>query len=653
MSAPVPAPARTSAALIAAAQAQGLLPPQAGSDWQRAHPPAPAWPLAAMSFIGAQLVALPLLMLLALLANEAGFELLNTPNALIASAPLLAAALLLLRWRPGMFLQQMAFSLLVCGLILLALGMLDWPTLTQLLMLLLTLTALVLLTPTPWVQAILAALATGVALCIWPQLHAMPGKYDGFLAFPHAPSAAALALLWALAVASEQRWRPGRWLARVQPALGGMGVALLLAAACASGLRLRPWGRAAGSADVADAGLAALLRLDAPAALQMALVTAAACWLAWHWQLHRAGDAAGDPRGQARLALAWAVWLLACLAMPLAGVVALVAAVALGTGRRALAGLALAVLLLGLSGFYYALAWPLTDKAALLAATGAALALGLGALRAGSRSGHIGSPPGDAPATGQARQTGLAMRARMARLAPAALTALGALLALGMVRHDVRGKEQVIAQGRKLYVALAPADPRSLMQGDYMALNFALPPKLPSPTPFARTLHAVARVDARGVATVQRLAQPGQALAADELLLPLRHMQRGWTLVTDAFHFPEGQGRPLLAAKFGEFRTLPDGRALLVGLADAQLQPVAPAPAPASDADDESSADTAAEARTDDTGAADAPDKTGAASAAGDAGRSQGGPSPATHAPQAPGAAHPAGTKNVAPAPTR
>lgn len=628
------APARNSATLVAAAQAQGLLPPQAYSEWQHTHRPAPAWPLVALGFIGAQLVVLPLLVLLALLAYGFNFELFNTPNALIISLPLLIAALLLLRQRPGMFLQQIAFSLLMCGLILLTLSVNDWPSLTQLLTLLLVITVMTLLTPATWVQAILAALATSLALCIWPQLHAMPDSHDWPLSFPHAPSAAILTLLWAIAVAGEQHWRPGSGLARAQPALNGAGIALLLSTAYASILNLE---HAAGSADVAHAGLAALLRLDAPVALQMALATAAACWLAWHWRLRPANDATGDPRGLAQLALAWAVWLLACLAMPLAGVVALVAAVAIGTGRRALAVLALAVLLLGLSGFYYALAWPLTDKAALLAATGAALALSLCALRASRRNGRPPAP-GKAQAAEQPELPAHSSPPGMARMAPALLIVLGALLTLIMVRHDVHDKEQVIAQGRKLYVALAPADPRSLMQGDYMALNFSLPPDLPHPSPLTRNLRVVARVDARGVATVQRLAQPGQALAAGEVLLPLRHMQQGWTLVTNAFHFPEGQGRPLRAARFGEFRTLPDGRALLTGLADAQLQPVVPAPSPSFGSDSDDSADVTTGALSDASNASDETD-------------SQNNANTAAHAPHTQDATHDAGTENPNPSP--
>lgn len=102
-------------------------------------------------------------------------------------------------------------------------------------------------------------------------------------------------------------------------------------------------------------------------------------------------------------------------------------------------------------------------------------------------------------------------------------------LALGMVHIDVQNKEQVIAQGQKIYVPLAPRDPRSLMQGDYMALNFAFPQEVRDALNKGDTLgtsrHAlvVAVLDERGVATVRRLAQSNEALSAGERLLP-----QGW-----------------------------------------------------------------------------------------------------------------------------
>ena len=52
--------------------------------------------------------------------------------------------------------------------------------------------------------------------------------------------------------------------------------------------------------------------------------------------------------------------------------------------------------------------------------------------------------------------------------------ALGALLVLGVVNAAIVGKETIKREGDTVYLPLAPVDPRSLMQGDYMALRFTL-----------------------------------------------------------------------------------------------------------------------------------------------------------------------------------
>ncbi|CAG0878818.1 unnamed protein product [Cyprideis torosa] len=53
-----------------------------------------------------------------------------------------------------------------------------------------------------------------------------------------------------------------------------------------------------------------------------------------------------------------------------------------------------------------------------------------------------------------------------------ALATLAIILAV--VNWSIVGKEKHLADGRKIYLELAPVDPRSLMQGDYMALRFRL-----------------------------------------------------------------------------------------------------------------------------------------------------------------------------------
>ncbi|MCL1483253.1 MAG: GDYXXLXY domain-containing protein [Marinobacter sp.] len=51
---------------------------------------------------------------------------------------------------------------------------------------------------------------------------------------------------------------------------------------------------------------------------------------------------------------------------------------------------------------------------------------------------------------------------------------LALLVALAMVNLSVFQKEQQLAHGKVVYLDLAPVDPRSLMQGDYMTLSFAI-----------------------------------------------------------------------------------------------------------------------------------------------------------------------------------
>ena len=85
----------------------------------------------------------------------------------------------------------------------------------------------------------------------------------------------------------------------------------------------------------------------------------------------------------------------------------------------------------------------------------------------------------------------------------------------------------------------------------------------------------VTKLDARNVVTVLREHDPeNHPLKADEQLLELSPKNGDWVVVTDAWYFKEGQGERWQKAKYGEFRVLPDGRALLVGMADEALRPI-------------------------------------------------------------------------------
>lgn len=154
---------------------------------------------------------------------------------------------------------------------------------------------------------------------------------------------------------------------------------------------------------------------------------------------------------------------------------------------------------------------------------------------------------------------------------PRALVAAAAVLVLLAANATVMRHEKTLAEGEAMYLELAPVDPRSIMQGDYMALRFAIGNTLPKEAPPHGRM--VVRLDDRKVASFARIHR-GEALAPGEKLLEYRLRKRGPRIITDAWHFQEGRAKVFQGAKYGEVRVREDGVALLTGLADERLAPL-------------------------------------------------------------------------------
>lgn len=158
---------------------------------------------------------------------------------------------------------------------------------------------------------------------------------------------------------------------------------------------------------------------------------------------------------------------------------------------------------------------------------------------------------------------------------------LGLALVLAAVNTTLYQREHLLAHGTVLRLALAPVDPRSLLQGDYMALRFAVAVDAaavraaqPAPADTATSGLLVLALDGRGVGRFRRFHAEGTPLAADERLLRYRVRNGRLRLGTDAFFFEEGQAGAYAAARFGEFRLAADGTALLTTLLDEHLAPL-------------------------------------------------------------------------------
>lgn len=590
---------------LRAAKAQGVLPADAMVPEQES----PSWVLLVLSFLGAQLAVWPFLGFLAFTMGE----FLEKPTgALIVSLMFLAASIFMLRVpKAGMFFTLLAFNVLLAGiglwvwaLIRFELDRWFFPVLAA------SLLAIAFLVRVQWVRALLGvAFAVVFAVIHLPGLFASVDDYassvgiSSWLDTSYIYSLWLLCGVWWLWCAYESRWGGAAWVSKTHTFMNGVGIGLLLVVS--ERLGMFAWSATRlGSADVSDAGTAALFHFNFWSISSCLWVLASGLWLVWNWvyqpwqrQQLGAGEKAGAhgrPSSQednyglvsperALWLVLYGAWAVLAFVIPNMGVLAVLFTVAWVTGRRRMVVLALLVLLAQLSSFYYALQWPLLHKAGLLMVMGGLLALALGAL-------HLWGRRAAAVHAAQSADTGAPASSRGMVMQRAGLV-VALLLALVVTQWDVMKKEQVLAQGQKIYMPLAPRDPRSLMQGDYMALNFDLPAKLvygdeeaadgrgqSGLDPIQGTALLVASLDAQGIATLQRRYRSGEALAANEVVIPLKYMKGDWVVVTNAYFFPEGQGRVFSNARYGEFRALGKGKVLLAGLADDKLQRIEPSP---------------------------------------------------------------------------
>lgn len=146
---------------------------------------------------------------------------------------------------------------------------------------------------------------------------------------------------------------------------------------------------------------------------------------------------------------------------------------------------------------------------------------------------------------------------------------LTGLATLGLVNWTISQREQQIAHGKVAVLELAPVDPRSLMQGDYMALRFQLAGEVSRATSGkdagAKDGHLVVKPDAKGIARYVR-HHTDKPLAQDEFLLRYRVREGQVKFATNAWFFQEGHAKYYEHARFGEFRVSPAGEMLLVAM---------------------------------------------------------------------------------------
>jgi uncharacterized membrane-anchored protein len=154
---------------------------------------------------------------------------------------------------------------------------------------------------------------------------------------------------------------------------------------------------------------------------------------------------------------------------------------------------------------------------------------------------------------------------------------LAGLCVLAAVNWSIYAREQLLAAGQVVLLELAPVDPRSLMQGDYMALRFKLADEVfgRGRSKIAEDGSIVVRIGERRTATYVR-RDGGEPLAVGEVRLRYRIREERVKFATNAYFFQEGRGNLYARARYGEFRVAPAGDMLLTQLLGENFERLGP-----------------------------------------------------------------------------
>lgn len=257
------------------------------------------------------------------------------------------------------------------------------------------------------------------------------------------------------------------------------------------------------------------------------------------------------------------------------------------TDSRAFFGLLVFAFVVYLGGFYYQLSIPLLYKGALLVSFAVIFAIVTLFLHARYKT------PSQS-----------AVENHSVFKAPIWLVGVFVIALLGAVNYKVQQFEDVLATGKPVVLKIAPVDPRSLMQGDYMVLNYAILSEIQQSqflsesneslesnesidageanetigidesSPSGKKAYILVHLDKNHVAT---FCEEQSEIPTDfkhctpNVYLPIRY--KGWLpeLPSQDYFFAEGKGEHYAQAEYAEYR-FKDGILLLARLLDKDLK---------------------------------------------------------------------------------
>lgn len=134
-------------------------------------------------------------------------------------------------------------------------------------------------------------------------------------------------------------------------------------------------------------------------------------------------------------------------------------------------------------------------------------------------------------------------------------------------------KEKILSNGKLVLLKLAPVDPRSIMQGDYMRLNYEIARNISSDS-IAKRGYCIVTLDKDGIASKVRLQNDRTPIRAGEYAIVYTAGKWSLNIGAESYFFEEGKGIKFDSAVYGGIKIDNNGGGILVGLYDKNLKKI-------------------------------------------------------------------------------
>lgn len=148
------------------------------------------------------------------------------------------------------------------------------------------------------------------------------------------------------------------------------------------------------------------------------------------------------------------------------------------------------------------------------------------------------------------------------------LILINLIILIVYLNSSIFKKEKLLSEGQLVLLKLAPVDPRSLMQGDYMTLRYAISRDI-STDSIPKRGFCIVKLKENGVAKKVRIQEDKTPINKNEF--PIVYTSKNhWqiSIGAESYFFQEGEAEKYEKAKYGGIKVDYQGNSLLIGLYD-------------------------------------------------------------------------------------